>query len=63
MAPNSLALENNFSYKNVFQNGVTSLSKMDIKKPGFFCQKAQNFVYFEPYDFVQISLAYGTKIF
>ena len=29
----------------------------------FFCQKAQKFVYFGPYDFVQISLVCGTNSF
>ena len=44
------------------ENGANALSKMVLKKP-FFCQKAQSFVYFGPYDFVQISLACGTNIF
>ena len=41
---NSLASNNCFSYRNVFQNGVKTLSKMVFKKPVFFYQKAQNFV-------------------
>ena len=53
---NSLALNNCFSYRNVFQNGVNALSKMVFKIffffvflflfcfVLFFCQKAQNFV-------------------
>ena len=40
---NSLALNNCFSHKNVFQNGVNALSKMVLKTP-VFCQKAQIFV-------------------
>ena len=32
-------------------------------KTRVFVKKAQNFRQFEPYDFVQISLAYGTHIF
>ena len=34
----SLALENNFSWRNVFQNGVNSLSKMVMNTP-FFVKK------------------------
>ena len=34
-----------------------------IMKKLLSCQKAQNVVYFGPYDFVQISLAYGANIF
>ena len=37
---NSLALNNRFSNRNVFQNGVNALSKMVLKTP-FFRQKAQ----------------------
>ena len=37
----SLALNSCFSYKNVFQNGVNSLSKMVNH---FFCHKAQYFI-------------------
>ena len=59
---NSLAFNNCFSYRNVFQNGVNALSKMVFKNP-LFCQKAQNFVYFEPYDFVQISRACGPNTY
>ena len=29
----------------------------------FFCQKAQNFVWFGPYDFVHISLTCGSKTY
>ena len=53
---NSFALNNCFGSRNVFQNGVNSLSKMVLKKLVFFfvclfvclffCQKAQNVVYF-----------------
>ena len=32
---------NNFSYNNIFQNGIKALSKMVFKNPDF-CQKAQN---------------------
>ena len=61
---NSLALNNCFSYRNVFQNDANALSKMDLKYPFFFffCQKAHNFVKFQLYDFAQISLACGTNI-
>merc|ERR1712240_255136 len=59
---NTLALNNCFSYRNIFQNGVNALSKMVLKKPGF-CQKTQNFVYFGPYDFVQISPACGPNMY
>ena len=37
--------------------------KNGFKNPGFFYQKAQNFVQFGPYDFVQILLACGINIF
>ena len=57
----SLALNNCFSYRNVFQNGVNALSKMVLNNP-IFCQKAQNFVSFGPYEFVQISQAWSTNI-
>ena len=40
---NSLALNNCFSYRNVYQNGANVLSKMVLKNP-VFRQKAQNFV-------------------
>ena len=40
---NSLALNNCFSYRNVFQNGVNTLSKR-FKKPGFFWSKNSSFV-------------------
>ena len=50
---NTLALNNCFSYRNVFQNDANALSKIVFKNP-FFYQKDQNF---GPYDFVQISLA------
>ena len=33
---NILASYNSFSYRNVFQNGVSALSKMVLKSP-FFC--------------------------
>ena len=33
---NSLALNNCFSYRHVFQNGVNALSKMVFKKNSFF---------------------------
>ena len=33
---NSLALNNCFSYRNVFQNDANALSKMDLKYPFFF---------------------------
>ena len=42
---NSLALNNCFSYRNVFQNGVNTLSKMVLKTRFLFCfvcHKSQN---------------------
>ena len=48
-------------YRSVSQNGVNALSQMVFKKP-VFCQIAQNFVQFGPYDSIQISLACGTNI-
>ena len=45
---NSLALNNCFSYKNVFQNGVNALLKVILKTRFFFlfflCQEAQDFL-------------------
>ena len=41
---NNLALNNCFSYRNVFQNGVNASSKMFFFFFFFFCHKAQNFV-------------------
>ena len=42
---NSLALNNCFSYRHVFQNGVNALSKMVYKNlKTVFCQKSQDFV-------------------
>ena len=52
---NSLPLNNCFSYRNVLQNGVNSLSKKVLKNSGF-CSKALNCVHFGPYDLVQTSL-------
>ena len=40
---NNLALNNCFSYRNVFQNGSNALSKIVLEN-AVFCQKAQNFV-------------------
>ena len=40
---NSLALNNCFSYRNVFQNFVNALSKIVVENP-VLCQKSQNFV-------------------
>ena len=77
---NSLALNNNFSYRNVFQNSVNSffngckntflfvclLDCLFVCLFVLFCfvlffvKKAQNFMKFGPYDFIQILLAYGT---
>ena len=39
---NSLALNNCFSYRNVFQNGVYALSKKALKNP-FFLSKSSKF--------------------
>ena len=44
---------------NVFLNGVNVLPKLLT----IFCQKAQNFVWLEPYDFIQISLARGPNTY
>ena len=43
---NGSALNNCFSYRNVFQNGVNALSKIVLKHIFFFFfgQKAENFV-------------------
>ena len=49
---NSLSLNNCFSYRNVFQNGVNALSKMGLKNN--FLSKSSK---------VQILLAFGTNIF
>ena len=38
---NRLALNNGFSYRNVFQNGVNALSKMVIKKPRFLSKSSK----------------------
>ena len=54
---NILASNNCFSYRNIFQNGVNTLSKL----VNHFLSKAQNFVWFGPYDFVQISPALCSK--
>ena len=40
---NSLALNNNFSYRKIFQNGVNSLSKMVFKKNLVFLPKSSTF--------------------
>ena len=53
---NSLSFCNCFSYRNVLQNGVKTLSEMVFENSSF-CHKAQNFVHFRPYDLVQISSA------
>ena len=37
---NSLAFNNCFSFRNIYQNGVKALSKIAFKNP-VFCQKAQ----------------------
>ena len=37
---------------------VSALSQKQTKQ-NIFCQKAQNFVYFKPYNFVQISAVWG----
>ena len=41
---------------------ASTLIKNGFENP-LLCQKAQNFVYFRSYDFVQISQARGTNIF
>ena len=59
---NSLALNKCFSYRKVFQNGVNALSKMVFETP-IFCQKAPDFVQFEPYNLVKISQACGPNTY
>ena len=59
MIVNSYALENNFSYRNVFQNGVNSLSKMVIKNPAFV-KKLQIYCCLD-HTILSFSLAYGTN--
>ena len=54
------SINNNFSYRNVFQNNVNSLSKMVIKTH-FFLSKSSKLYVFRPYYFVQISLALWFK--
>ena len=47
---NSLSSNYCFSCRNVFQNSVNALSEII----NHFRQKDQNFVWFGPYDFIQI---------
>ena len=56
---NSLALNNCFSYRNIFQNGVNTLSKR-FKKPGFFLVKKLKFCVVW---IIQISPACGKDTF
>ena len=53
LSNNVLASNNYLCDRNVLQNGVNSFSKM----LNHFCQKAQIYEYFVPYDLVQISAA------
>ena len=55
----TLALNNCLFHGNIFQNGVMAFSKM----VNHFLPKAQNFVYFIPNNFVQISQACGPNIY
>ena len=58
---NSILASNKcFSHRNVFQNGVNTMSKIVNH---FFVKKAQNFVWFRPYDFVQISQTCGPNTY
>ena len=56
---NNLESNNCFSHGNVFQNVVNTLSKM----VNHFLSKSSVFVQFGPYDFVQISPAYGPNAY
>ena len=56
---NTYASNNYFSNRNIFQNGVTALSKIDDA----FLQKAENFILFGLSDNVQISLAWGINMY
>ena len=55
----SIASSNCFSHRNVFQNGVNTLSKM----VNHFLSKSSIFCIFGPYDFVQISPASGSNTY
>ena len=57
---NILASNICFRHRNMFQNGVDALSQID---DAFFCQKAQNFVWFGLSDNVQILLICGTNTY
>ena len=59
---NSLPLNNCFSFRNVLQNGVNSLSKMVLKN-SIFCPIAQTFVHFRSYNLVQISQVCGPNTY
>ena len=48
---------------SVTETSSKMASKRFQKWLTIFCQKAQNFVYFEPYDFVQISPACGLNTY
>ena len=56
---NSIAWNNCISHRNVFQNGINALSKWWT----IFCQKAHNFVYYGPSDFVQVSQPCGANTY
>ena len=58
---NSLAL-NNFQWQKRLPKWRQSSSKMVLQNP-IFCQIAQSFMLFGPYDFIQISLTCGTNNF
>ena len=59
----SFSLNNCFSYRKVFQNGVNALSKMVFEKRVFLSKNSKFCVVIRgPYDVVQISLACGTNI-
>ena len=53
-------MNNCLCYRNVFHNGIYSFSKKKQKQKQ---KTAQNFEYFIPYDFVQISPACGPNTY
>ena len=58
----SLPSNNCFSYRNVLQNGVNTLSKMGLKELCFLC-KSSHFLHFGPHELVQISPACSSNTY
>ena len=56
---NTLVPNNYICHRNIFQYGVNTFSK----KLTIFCQELENFAYFVPYNFVQISSARGSNTY